>query len=218
MALSYPLSIASFMDILPISKMSLTVPGRMQTNVTKSGERISADIGARIWSGSVTLGPITRAEFGAVQAMLDALRSANTSFFVYDVSMPGPQADLTGAILGASTPTISSLPTGNDTMALTGLPVGYTLTPGDRLSFLYTNGSTRYALHRVLESAVADGTGTTPAFQVVPPIRAGATTSTAVQLIKPYCKAELVPGSITDPQVMHTIADGGVFSFQQTLR
>lgn len=218
MVLAYPLSRNQFMATLPIAKMSFTLPERMQSNVTKGGERISADIGPRLWVGQVTLDVLEPAEAGPVQAMLDLLRASDASFLAYDVSRPGPYRDMHGVILGASTPSIQTLPAGNQTMSLTGLPPGYVLSAGDRLSFTYTNGSTRYALHRILETVMADATGTTPAFQVLPAIRPGAVTGTAVTLIRPFCKVELIAGSVTDPEVHHTVTRGGALKFQQTLR
>ncbi|KDB05348.1 hypothetical protein U879_02020 [Defluviimonas sp. 20V17] len=81
-----------------------------------------------------------------------------------------------------------------------------------------TSAATRYALHRLMETVMADGTGTTPAFQVLPAIRPGAVTGTAVTLIRPFCKVELIAGSVADPEVHHTVARGGSLKFQQTLR
>ena len=87
------------------------------------------------------------------------------------------------------------------------------------LSFTYGSGPTRYALHRIVsDTVVANGSGVTPLFEVVPHIRPGAATSTAVELIRPYCKAIIIPGSVQAGTARKSKVRGLSFEIIQTLR
>jgi tRNA pseudouridine(38-40) synthase len=81
---------------------------------------------------------------------------------------------------------------------LGGLPAGYTLRRGDMLHFDYGSGPTRRALHRIVEDATANGSGSTPFFEVRPYLKTGTATGAVVTLIKPAAKMMLEPGSF-DP-------------------
>ena len=104
----------------------------------------------------------------------------------------------------------------NKRLSIQGLPTNYELTPGDFLSFTYGSSPTRYALHQVVSAAQADGLGQTDLFEVTPLIRPGASTSAAVTLIKPYCKAVLTDLSFGAGSFRVTTDLS--FSFVQTLR
>ena len=113
---------------------------------------------------------------------------------------------------------IDTLNADNRRLKISGLPANYVLTLGDIIGFTYGSSPTRYALHQVASvSVTASGAGLTDWVELDPPIRAGATTSTAVALDRPTCKAVLVPGSHT-PAKVRRIGEGASFRFIQTLR
>ncbi len=64
MALSFPLSRAAFMDLLPVQRMTFDIPETLSQTRTRGGEILTADNGARLWQGEITLGQITRGELG----------------------------------------------------------------------------------------------------------------------------------------------------------
>lgn len=219
MALSFPLSTANFMDLLQVQQMRMDTPEQVEVNQTGGGEILRADLAPMLWKGEVRLGVQTRKEAADADVLLDLLRPAGRSFYAYDTRRPAPLLDPKGLILGANTPTIHSLVAGGRELRLQGLPVGYVLSRGDYLAFDYGTAPIRRALHRVVDKTVtAAGTGITPVFEVSPPIRAGASAATWVQLIKPSCKAVIIPGSVDKGTSLRVITRDMTFQFQQTLR
>lgn len=383
MPLAYPLARETFFDVLPIASMNLHLPEAVTLARTAGGEQLPAELGERLWTGQVTLGPLLRAETGRPEVLIDILRGAGRSFLVYDRRRPAPLSDPAGAILGAAAPVIDTLGADARELRVGGLPVGYQLSSGDYLSFPYgevptnllsfpqefdnavwnksaatitanaiaapdgtvtadklveaaadaqhfamqavavttaqpytfsaylraaernaallqigadgpfadfdaaagtvtatglgatgseienvgngwyrcsvtgpaldsiaecyvilrnggvynylgdgTSGMhvwnarlarpatvTRYALHRVVDPTVtAAAGGLTPFFEVTPYIRPGAVTGAAVTLLRAYCKAQLIFGSVAPMEGRHTLFEGQSFGFMQTLR
>ncbi|UOA25896.1 hypothetical protein DSM107133_00585 [Pseudosulfitobacter sp. DSM 107133] len=217
MPLTFPLSTSDFMDELPIARVSFELPETVEMSRAAGGDLLTGRIGNDLWQGEVTLGRLTRAEARDALALVDAVRGPGRSFCAYHAAFAYPLMDPTGAILGAATPQIATLDTDTRLLSLKGLPSGYVLSRGDYLSFEYRT-PVRYALHRIQEiSVTANGSGVTPLFEVNPNIRPGAVTDTIVRLIKPFCKAVIVPGSVSSGQQTRFTHEGQSFMFQQTL-
>lgn len=218
MALSFPLSLAIFADTLLVQDASCDLPEQVQMSRTAGGEQLTADMAERLWTGRINLGPMVRSEVGRPEALIQVLKQGRT-FHMFDKRRPYPLLDPTGSILGASSVTILALGGDARELSLAGLPVGYTLSAGDYLSFDYTDLSiTRRALHKVVAtSVVADGSGNTALFEVVPALRPGAVAGAAVTLKKPYCKAVMVAGSATPSTGRSTLYDGIGFDWVQSL-
>lgn len=218
MAYSFPLSVADFMRALPIAEINFDTPEQVEVNQTAGGEIITGDLGPMLWQGDVRLGTMTHAEASHADVMLDLLRPAGRMFYAYDTRRPAPLADPAGLILGATVPTIDSLISGNREMTLAGLPAWYVLSRGDYLAFDYGSPSRR-ALHKVASEQVqASSAGLTPAFEVTPLLRPGATVGAAVTLIRPACLARIVPNTISKGQSIRTITRDAAFRFIQSLR
>lgn len=216
MAFSYPLTIAQFMDYLPIAEVSLAAPGQVEIAQTSGGEVLDWEIGPQLWRGHFTLGRMTREEARHPDVLLDLLSTAGASFWAYDTRHAAPQMDPSGTILGAATPTIHTLSADARDLRLQGLPSGYNLRRGDYLSFDYAG---RRALHRVASvSVAAASTGITPVFQVVPHIRPGAVVGAEVTLVRATCKAKLLPGQVDKGRARSAITEGMQFHFIQTLK
>jgi len=220
MALSFPLPLATFADTLLVAEASCYLPEQIVQSRTAGGEQLTADMGERLWTGRITLGPMTRTEFGRPDVLISLLRQAGRPFLMYDRRRPNPLADPNGTILGAASVTILALGGDPRELSLAGLPAGYTLSAGDYLSFAYTTLSvTRQALHRVVETTVvANGSGQTPLFEVHPPIRPGAAAAAAVTLRKPFCKAVMVAGAASEATGRNTLYEGLSFDWVQSLR
>jgi hypothetical protein len=220
MALTYPLALADFADILPISSLSFHLPAQVVQSRTAGGEQLTADVAERLWSGRMTLGRLTKAEAGRPEVLIELIRQAGRSFLIYDRHRTNPRLDPTGAILGSSSVTILALGGDARELSLAGLPAGYVLSAGDHLSFAYTHLSvSRQALHRIVTPTVtADGSGETPLFEVVPALRQGAAITAPVTLKKAACKAVAVAGSIEEAIRTATLSEGMAFDWVQSLR
>ncbi|ARC35932.1 hypothetical protein A6J80_11385 [Paracoccus yeei] len=218
MAYAFPLTVAQFADILPIRELAFDIPEALELSETGGGEVLRADLGTRLWRGTVALGDMTSAETDEVMAMLDVLRRANGAFMFYDVRRPGPRLDPNGAILGAVSPTLMAINANLRDIRLQALPASYGLRRGDYLAFTYGSNPTRYALHRIAQPATANASGQTGWIEVSPSIRPGAVAGTAVSLIKASCKAIIVPGSVNPGRSKATLTMGVSFDFLQTLR
>ena len=219
MALVFPLSVAGFLDELPVQSVSFQCPELVEMSQTAGGDLITGNIGNRLWQGEIMLGRLTRAETQDAQVLIDAVRGACRSFMAYHTTYPYPKADPSGSLLGVASPQIKALDADTRLISLKGLPAGYVLGRGDYLSFDYRTSPTRFALHRIVDaSVIANGFGETALFEVIPNIRSGASANTAVSLAKPHCKALIVPGAVQPGRQTRFMTDGMSFQFQQTLR
>ncbi len=213
MALTFPLAITSFFNLLPIGQVTFDAPEQNENSQTARGEFMAAELGPMLWSGEVKFGAMTNTESATIETLLDALRPVGRTFYAYDSRRRFPLSDPTGSILGAATPVIASLPNTRE-MTISGLPANYVLSIGDYIAFNY---GTRRALHRLVSAATASAGGLTPVFEVTPAIRTGAAVSSAVTLIRPSCKAVLLPGSVSRGVSRQLITRDASFRFRQTL-
>lgn len=216
--LTFPLTLAQFFDLLPISGCRIDMPDTLDVSETRSGELLTADVGESLWTGQIDMTEVLHAEAAAVKPLMNLLRRGGTSFLASDASRPWPRLDPNGAIIAGSTPTILALGASSRELSLAGLPVGYQISRGDLISFTYAASPTRYALHEFVGSGAANGSGQTALLEVTPPIRSGAVTGTAVQLVWPRCKAKLEPGSADTGMNVATITNNMTLRWRQTLR
>ena len=56
MTLSFPLSRLEFFSLLPISEFTMDLPETVEVSQSAGGELFAANLGARLWRGTVTLG------------------------------------------------------------------------------------------------------------------------------------------------------------------
>lgn len=216
-ALTFPLALDTFFGPLLIAEVMFDAAPQVEMNQTGGGEQMTAELAPQLWKGSVKLAVMTRAEASSPDVLLDVLRRPDATFYAHDTRRPAPLADPAGAVLGATVPTIASLPAGNREISLTGLPASYVLSRGDWLAWDYDSG--RRALHRVVAvTATASAGGVTPAFEIAPPIRPGVSVGTAVTLIRAACKVKIATGSVVKGMSRRIITDGMAFDFIQTLR
>ena len=212
-ALTFPLDLATFMDPLQIESATFFDDEPLQQTRNAAGTTLTASLGEPLWKGSIQLVQDRHAAQSAYEAKLSVLRRPGSSFFVYDIRKPYPIYDPDGSIFAASTPTILAVDADNKRMSVQGLPANYELSAGDLISFQYGT-PTKYALHRIVQGETANGSGSTGLFEVTPFIRPGAATLDSVQVVKPYCKAIVLPdvsyGSGSD-----LFSQGGRFSFVQ---
>lgn len=219
MALVYPLGLADFLDQLGIYETEFDLTEALTMNEDGGGELLPSSNGPRLWEGRVTVITDTHDEADRMVARIEALRDGNGSFMVTPTTRPAPIADPGGAILGAATPIISAIGGDMRSLSVSGLPAGYILSQGDMLSFTYLTGPTRYALHRVGETVVADGSGNIAgnALWLTAPMRPGVTAGTSLKLIRPVLKARYLAGSFSRPITRRGATYGFAFGWRQTL-
>ncbi len=218
MALTFPLSTATFFDRLPIMTPAFSLGEAMQQSQTGGGDVLTASLGTRLWRGQVSFGPMTYDEMAEIEGLVEALRQPGRSFMAYDARYPWPRGDANGAAVAAASPVIASLPAGARTLTISGLPAGYAVPSGTYLSFAYGSDPVRQALHRVVTGGDANGAGLSPVLEVVPAIRPGAQTGSAVTFIRAACKAVIIPNTAEAGTSSRGIVEGFTFSFVQTLR
>lgn len=216
MALSFPLSLAHFFDLLPASACRFAPSDAIEMDETVSGEILTADLGTALWAGQIDMELLLNEEAASIGPLINMLRRPGTSFFVSDHRRPWPRLDPEGLILGTTRPVIAAATA--RALSLGGLPPGYVLSRGDLLAFPYGSVPTRYALHELAEDATATGSGTIAMTDVSPPVRApAAAVGATVQLIWPACKAVLIPAPELG-ETSETVTTGMSFRWTQTLR
>lgn len=217
MAYSFPLTLAQFMDLLPIAEMTFDMPEAVEISETGAGEALAADLGARLWTGEIRLDAMSNDEEAVVSAMLDVLRRAGASFRCYDARRPRPRDDLAGTKLGGATPTLTAVSASTREIQISGLPAAYRIQRGDMIGWTYGSDPTRFALHRAASDVTASAGGVASLIEVSPNVRDGWTAGAAVTLYRPVCKAIVIPGSVQPGRRRSTITTGMSFRFRQTL-
>lgn len=216
MPITFPIALADFFEAFCPISTTFQLGEAVIANETGGGEVIRSDYGARLWQGTVTLAPSRPVLIEDMLALIRVLQDSRASFLLY----PRHKRRATGGgALSEPIGQINTLPANNRLITLKALPANYVITRGDFLSFIYGSSPSRYAFHQVVESITANGSGVTGEFEVVPPIRPGATVNTGVQFNKPRLKAVMVPGSLSVSGLPRRgFAAGATFAWRQTLR
>jgi hypothetical protein len=217
MALTYPLTFAQFLGALRVEEVTFRLSHPQEHTRLGDGTVISASLGASLWTGSIRLAQANHPRHAEMEALIGLMDQPGATFLCHDPRRTGPASDPTGSILGSAAPTIHTVAGNLRELRITGLPAGYLLTAGDMLGFQYGSNPVRYALHRIVAGGTASSGGLTPLIEVVPNLRAGAVAGLAVSLIRPACKARLLP----DPSYgagRQALSRGASFDFIQTLR
>jgi len=215
--LSYPLSYTQFLGALRVEEVTFRLSHPQEHTRLGDGTVISASLGASLWTGTIRLAQANHARHAEMEALIALMDQPSATFLCHDPRYLGPASDPTGAILGSRTVTIHSVASNMRELRLTGLPSGYMLSAGDMLGFQYGSNPIRYALHRIVVGGTASSTGLTPLMEVVPALRPGAVAGLTVSLIRPACKARLLPEP-TYGSGRQALSRGATFDFIQTLR
>jgi hypothetical protein len=217
MALSYPLTHAQFLGALRVEEVMFRLSHPQEHTRLGDGTVISASLGASLWTGTIKLAQANHPRHAEMEALIALMDQPGATFLCHDPRYLGPASDRTGSSLGSRTVTIHSVASNMRELRLTGLPSGYILSAGDMLGFQYGSNPVRYALHRIVIGGAASSTGLTPMLELVPNLRSGAVAGLMVSLIRPACKARLLP----EPSYgagRQALSRGASFEFIQTLR
>ena len=217
MALTYPLSYAQFLGALRVEEVMFRLSHPQEHTRLGDGTVISASLGASLWTGTIRLAQANHARHAEMEALIALMDQPGATFLCHDPRYLGPASDPTGSSLGSRTVTIHSVSSNLRELRITGLPSGYVLSAGDMLAFQYGSNPVRYALHRIVVGGTSSSGGLTPMLEVVPPLRPGAAAGLPVSLIRPACKARLLPEP-TYGAGRQALSRGASFDFIQTLR
>jgi hypothetical protein len=194
------------------AQFSLRIPRNFAR--LENGGVIPSARGFAYWAGSATMPPQPHAKAAPAEVDLMDLAQPGASFLVYDKRYNGPLADPGGVILGAATPTLSSIASSNDAIVIAGLPAGYVLSKGDYIGWLHGDG--RRSLHRAKEGATANGSGITPEFEVRPLIDLGTATGLPITLVKPTIRAIITQEQYGAGRAV--VTPGASFDWQEKFR
>lgn len=216
MSLTFPLSLAQFADMLPITAVRWFLPDMRELSGMGTGQILQADLAPQLWRGNVELAEQYHNDMIRIEARLNAIVRSVGSFYLYDPRMIAPPDDPTGADLSGFTPQINSLPNPS-TMSLKGLPANYKLAAGTYLSWDYGSSPTRRAFHQIAEDIVANGSGVTAAFEVSPFVRPGSAVNANVTLVKPAMRCIIEPGSIDGGSTGNSVTSALSFAVVQKI-
>jgi hypothetical protein len=207
MAITFPRS-----DILTL--VGFTAPltfepvWRQELSRLAGGTVPGKDFGPALWFGTYTTEELANHDMVDYQAVLASLDGVINTFEAWDLRRPAPRQYPGGT--AAANGVLASVNANNKALALSGLNAGQIISRGDYLSFTY---GTNRALHQVMETVAANGSGTTAQFEVRPHLRPGWTLSPAitVNLKAPRGIFTLMPGTVVPRQVRGTF---GTLTFQ----
>jgi hypothetical protein len=212
MSISFPLT--TLFDVAQIADQSFQLQSRQELSRMASGITIAKDLGSALWSATFTTAQMANDDALTLEAKLNALDGSIQLFEAFDLRRTNPKAYSDGT--GANDGTLLSVNANNKALALSGLAAGQVVSVGDYLSFDY--GASR-ALHQVVESVTANGSGVTAQFEVRPHIRSGWTISptTTVKLKSPRGQFVMLPNSVSSKSsgALHTIVSFQAIQFLQ---
>jgi hypothetical protein len=218
MPLTFPLPLDEFFDDLPIGAGEIDLSEALEMSETGKGEILTASIGERLWTAKFEIASCSYEEADAIKARLDTLRYPGRSLFVRPTPSIGPVADRDGLIMGVYEPKINTVESNNRVVLLEDLPPNYALNNGDFFSYQYGSNPIRYALHQIcngFEGYPGGGSIIEVSSFVQPGWEAGVT---LIELIRPFFKAVLVPGSVNPGRKASQRVEGIAFSLIQTFR
>ncbi|AVO36595.2 hypothetical protein [Pukyongiella litopenaei] len=198
------------MDTLKVTRMTFELPVPVSMTRTRGGQINTAEVGASLWSGSISLLARDRAEAQRLRTILTALQVPGRAFHVYDPFCRRPLNDPTPSVLGSETITAHSA----SSLTVGGLPNGFKIAAGDYIA-VYDDTPAHVNLYQFTSDATVSG-GSSGAVGVQPFVRGTPTGNCTME--RPYCEAVVVPGEVNFGEHRPGITEGISFRFQQTLR
>lgn len=196
MALTFPIAYEDFVGMIGLSEGTFTLARNDQVSGMGNSQPLNAELASPLWLFEGVTIPFPNEDAEAIAAIFELLEGPGRDFYVANPRKIGPRADRDGSILGSATPVINSLDANNRELAIDSLPPDYVLSRGDMMAFDYgPSEARRRALHRVISTITASGSGLTGLIEVYPHIRTGAAEGDPIYLAPPTMRAKLVPKS-----------------------
>nr|WP_234889336.1 hypothetical protein [Agrobacterium vitis] len=164
---------------------------RQEQSRTAGGVTYTKDLGSPLWSAAYQTKQLKPNELDAWRARIEVLEGGLQYFRGYSLSRSRPIAYPTGKPVPDNGVVLSAIGGDNKSVTISGLGAGYVVSVGDMIEIA---GS---GLYRVVEGAVANGSGAAGAFEVRPHLWPGTAAGSAVTLLRPSCTMMIVPGSIS---------------------
>lgn len=219
MALTYPLALSDWFDLLPIGTAEPpSLSQALSGTRTAGGETIVDRIGVSLWQMQLELGRLTPGEATSAAALIEAGIGPGRYVFATPLQRQYPQADPDGTALGAAAPYVQSIDRTAGTITIHDLPVGYQVTRGDFFSIDFGAGAAQVTLHRAAETMIANGLGRILALSVEPGVPVGPIPNDPVRLIRPRMKAVVAPDSYSPGRNDRWMTTGISLRLMQTLR
>lgn len=195
MAITFPLATSVLADKLKIKSVVFDIKRNDELSGSGDGRLWQAELAPPLWTAEVALRTDFNDAAKQIAAILRKLNGSQEAFFLFDPISKYPQYDPTGSILGSNTVTIGSIDSTRKSLSLTGLPAGYVITIGDKMSISYSSNPTRFAFLEASETITANGSGVTGQIELFPSVPIGINAGAVVTLKKPICKMILMPGT-----------------------
>ncbi|SER57560.1 hypothetical protein [Rhizobium sp. NFR03] len=195
MTVVYPYSLSAFADQLAISTVIWDIQRNDEMSAGGDGRIWQAELSSPLWMATVELILLTNDRAKQIAAQIRKLHGTQEAIYLSDPLSLYPQSDRTGAILGNAAVKVLSIATDRASLSFTGLPAGYVLTLGDKLTILYGSNPERVGFFEISETVAANGSGVTGMIGVFPHLPSGISAGLSIRLAKPYCKCGIVPGS-----------------------
>ncbi|MBD9528377.1 hypothetical protein [Paracoccus sp. PAR01] len=190
MALSDPYPLAFLSAILtPVADCAFSLSRFEEQSGSGNGQQWTAQLATPLWQVSLSLGPRHWEAAREINAKLQALGSMRSLLFA-----DGSYSPANGQAAGSGV-TISAIGSDRTTIALTGLPAGYRIAAGDRLSITHSSG--RYYFGMFSDHDTANGSGVATAIPVDPPLPLPIAFGAAVRIEQPIIRARVPAGNFT---------------------
>lgn len=201
MALTFPLPFTAFMALIKLTDGMFSLARNDEVSGLGNSQPLNTELASPLWRFDGTTGSIPNDDAEAIAAIFEMLEAPGRDFYVANPRKLGPRADPSGVILGASTPKIHTLDSGNLSLRIDGLPDGYVLSAGDMVAWDYgPSENKRRAFHRFAETVTAATGGLTPLVTLSTFIRSGAAPDDPVYLAPATMRAKLIPGTYKPQQ------------------
>lgn len=212
MPATFPLSMAEFIDALPVKSVNFAPIHNNEMSRTRDGQFITAYNGPTLWKGAVVLGRVYNEDAAEVRALLSLAQQYDASFIMRHPGYKGPRKQA-----GVNTGKLAATPINMRDIQITGLPPAYVLSAGDLVGWQYGSAPVRYAFHTVVFTRTASAGGTI-LVEVQPMLKPGSLVAgAAVDLIAPRMRAKVIPGTVNIGADAAYISDGSSFEFQQII-
>ncbi|WP_411838675.1 hypothetical protein [Paracoccus sp. ME4] len=185
MTLSFPYALDFLANCLVGDRIPLDLQRFDEMSGSGDGRFWSAAMAQPLWTASYSLYAKQAAHSRELNAKVRALDGAARTFYWADPYYDGPASGVTA---GLNSVTVSGIRTDRGAISLSGLPPGFVLSAGDRLTIQY--GSGRVYFGEFSEGATAGTLGNiADARELRPYLPFGISVGVTVRLVRPFFKA-----------------------------
>lgn len=187
MALAEPYPLAFLSNILaPLSSCQFDLLRFEEASGSGNGQQWTAELSDPLWQVTLSLSPRRLAAAREISSKLQALGTMRSFHFADPLYSPAA-----GGAAGSGV-TVRIRNTDLTAIGLAGLPAGYRITAGDRISALY--GGAAFYFGTFAESITASAAGETGVVAIDPPLPPEILAGAPVVLDRPVIRLRVPPG------------------------